>query len=119
MCVETKLLDALFEAALAPYNRQLFERGPNLPGPFDTEVSAELPGATQKYIYVCIQRICSDNEVGLLWGDVLYENLISLLCHLSFLYFNTGLLLGCYGLLRSLELSRVAVWGYSRNGILV
>jgi hypothetical protein len=63
LCLQTKLLDALFAAALAPYNRQHFERGAGVLGPFASPVTSVQPAATQKFIYLCIQRICFGNEV--------------------------------------------------------
>lgn len=53
ICVETKLLDVLFEAAIAPYNQCFFRASPE--GPFDSIVTSQLPAAVQKYLYACIQ----------------------------------------------------------------
>jgi len=57
LCIETKLLDALFEAVVAPYNQCFFKKPP-----FETPVTNHLPAAVQKYLYVCIQRILLSNQ---------------------------------------------------------
>ena len=58
---QVKLLDAVFEAALAPYNyaAQALPRG----GPFDAHLngSNDLPRALQKFLYVAIQRTVATN----------------------------------------------------------
>ena len=48
--MEVKLLDAVFDAALAPYNRAL-----NDARPFQQQVSSDQPRALAKFLYVTIQ----------------------------------------------------------------
>ena len=66
IAVETKLLDAVFEAALAPYNRALhaarpFEEFAALTTAKKNE-NAEGPRALQKFLYVAVQRCMFDNQ---------------------------------------------------------
>jgi hypothetical protein len=56
LCVETKLLDAIFDAILAPYN-QCFYTEP----PFETAPRSKLV-PVQMYFYLCIQRILVNNH---------------------------------------------------------
>lgn len=56
MCVQTKLLDALFEAIVAPYNHFNFKQPP-----FESKLCSELI-PVQMYLYVCIQRILVNNQ---------------------------------------------------------
>jgi hypothetical protein len=57
LCVETKLLDALFEAIVAPYNYYFFKKAP-----FEVSKYCEELIPVQMYLYVCIQRILIHNQ---------------------------------------------------------
>lgn len=57
MMMETKLLDALFEATLAPYNRSF-----NSARPFETAPASDAPRALQKFIWVAIQKVLQENQ---------------------------------------------------------
>ena len=59
LCVDVKLLDALFEAALSPYNysKQALQSS----RPFDDPLLKVLPKAIQKFLYVAVQRSLAGN----------------------------------------------------------
>lgn len=60
VCCETKLLDALIDASLAPYNRVRWGKSP-----FSSAEERDLPMAAQKFIYLAIQRIVGGNPKAL------------------------------------------------------
>lgn len=60
-CYESKLLDALFECTLAPYNR-VFWRIDSGKGPFTSKAAKRGPAAIQKLLFVCLERIIADNQ---------------------------------------------------------
>ena len=53
IAVDVKLLNVLFDAALAPYNRCYFAREGD--GPFGRKPASGLPKAVQRLIFVCLQ----------------------------------------------------------------
>lgn len=60
MCCETKLIDAVFEAAIAPYNRtgnRVTETTPFKPG----TRSGVRPRAVEKFLFVVLWRMIDDN----------------------------------------------------------
>ena len=59
VAIEVKLMDAIFAAALAPYNRRL-----NNSRPFSTEPVNENPEALMKFLFVTLQRCIFSNQTS-------------------------------------------------------
>ena len=61
LALDMKLMDAVFEATLAPYNR--FRQA----HPFDAPPGSGMPKAVQKFLFVVLQRMCHGNKQALLY----------------------------------------------------
>ena len=59
VAVDCKVMDAVFDAAVASYNRALWRQRPFEAAPF-----AEHPRAVQKFLYVAVQRCLHNNRGG-------------------------------------------------------